>query len=79
MTYLDGAHLTDEQRTEDLLDAHSGDIQHLCGCQFWRDDPPESDEQLRPEYAERIRVQWCARHTPFYMIDDDPTPEETPT
>jgi hypothetical protein len=75
VTYLDGAHLTEDQRTEDLLDENSSDVTHLCGCMFWR----ESAKSNGSDFRNSIRVRWCARHTPFYMLEDDPTPEETPT
>lgn len=71
---LDGSTLTEDQRTEDLLDENSGDIKHLCGCMFWR----ESAKSNGSDFRNTIKVMWCPRHTPLYILDEH-TPEETPT
>lgn len=57
--------LTDEQRTETLLDMLSPDCTLVCGCMYWREDADDK----RAEYEE-VKVRWCSRHTPGYLVDE---------
>jgi hypothetical protein len=57
--------LTDEERTDTLLNEFDGDVTLICGCSFWR----EESDNVAGYHDDAIKVRWCERHAPFHLYD----------
>lgn len=59
--------LTDDERTDTLLEYADGEVTLICGCSFWREDLPDGVDDRH--YDGPIMVCWCERHVPLYYYD----------
>ena len=55
--------LTDDQRTETLIEGWSSDSTRICGCSYWREESDEAEDD------DNIMVQWCERHAPSHLAE----------